>query len=498
MKYYNIKYYLVLFLFILLISSCKSNKESKIQKKPNILILLTDQWRAQSVGYAHNPEVVKTPNLDKLATQSANFKFAVSNEPVCTPFKASLITGQRPLTNGVFINDKRLNTNDTTIAEVLKNDGYQTGFIGKWHLDGPKRCGYTPPGPRRQGFQYWNAVNCDHDYLHEVYYKDDDSTKHYWKGFAAISQAWDAQHYIRNHSQEEKPFFLVLSWATPHAPYHMAPKKYKKMYNPKNMWLPPNVPVNADPNSFRYVSKNYQQRTRYNMAGYYANIAVLDNMVGDIIKTLKKKNIFNNTIILFTSDHGDMLGSHGQYGKQMPYDESIRVPMLFHYSSSKHGINEGTYNAMISSEDLMPTLLGLAGISIPKSVEGKDFSHYMRGGKSPKDTLALILCPIPFGNWGPKNGRAYRGIRTTYYTYVRDLKGPWLLFDNKADPYQMHNLIAKPQYNKLQSKLDKLLNQKLKKNGDQFQPGSYYVKKFNYPKLDSKNRIPHTGCKDKP
>jgi arylsulfatase A-like enzyme len=172
-------------LTILLIEGCHSKKESASQSqaaKPNIVILLADQWRAQSVGYANNPEVVKTPNLDNLASQSANFKLAVSNVPVCTPFKASLQTGQRPLTDGVFINDVRLDTSATTIAEVLGHHGYQTALIGKWHLDGKYRCGYTPPGPRRQGYQFWNAINCDHDYKHEAYYSDDDSTRQYWKG----------------------------------------------------------------------------------------------------------------------------------------------------------------------------------------------------------------------------------------------------------------------------------------------------------------------------
>jgi arylsulfatase A-like enzyme len=219
-------------------------------------------------------------------------------------------------------------------------------------------------------------------------------------------------------------------------------------------------------------------------------------MIGRVIKTLKKEGIWDNTIILFTSDHGDMLGSQGQYGKQVPYDESIRIPMLFHYSG-KQGINDGTYKALFSSQDLMPTLLGLAGIRSPSSVEGKDFSGYLRGGQNPKDTLALISCPIPFGNWRPSyGGRAYRGIRTPRYTYVRDLKGPWLLFDDKKDPYQMHNLVGKPAYDNLQAKLNKLLNHKLKENGDHFHPGSYYVKKFHYPKLDpASNIVPHKNCK---
>jgi arylsulfatase A-like enzyme len=488
-----ISFLIIIITYSTLLISCKG-KHGNIKEKPNILIITTDQWRVQSVGYAHNSEVIKTPNLDELASTSVNFIHAVSNEPVCSPFKASLQTGQRPLTNGVIMNDVRLDTSATTIAKVLDNHGYHTGLIGKWHLDGPKRCGYTPPGPRRQGYQYWHAINCDHNYLHEAYYKDADSTRHHWKGFAAIAQTKDAQHYIRDHAHKDKPFYLWLSWATPHAPYHMAPKKYKRMYNPQNVWLPPNVPPKAPPNAFRHDDGHYRQTVRKNLAGYYANIAVLDDMIGKVVKTLRNEGIFNNTIILFTSDHGDMLGSHGQYGKQMPYDESIRVPLLFHYSG-EHGINDGIYKAMISSQDLMPTILGLVGIKIPKSVEGKDFSSYMRGGIDPKDTLALITCPIPFGNWNRSHGgRAYRGIRTPRYTYVRDRKGPWLLFDDKKDPYQMHNLINNPTYSEIQGKLNKRLNQKLNENEDHFRQGIYYVKKFHYPKLDSRGAISHQKC----
>jgi arylsulfatase A-like enzyme len=494
----NRKHILSLTFVILLIGGCHSKKGSAPQNsKPNILILLTDQWRAQSVGYANNQEDVKTPNLDKLASHSANFKLAVSNVPTCTPFKASLQTGQRPLTNGVFMNDVRLDTSATTIAEVLNHHGYQTGFIGKWHIDGQYRCAYIPPGPRRQGYQYWKAINCDHNYRHEAYYTDRDSTRHYWKGFAAISEAQSAQQYIHKHAHSNPPFYLLLSWATPHSPYHMAPKKYKKKYKAENMWLPPNVPDKANPKSSRQGGGHYRKSVRRNMAGYYANISVLDAMIGKVIKTLKKEGVWNNTIILFTSDHGDMLGSQGLYGKQVPYDESIRVPMLFHYSG-KQEVNDGNYKAMISSQDIMPTLLGLAGIKIPTSVEGKDFSGYLRGGKSPKDTVALIESIHPFGNWSWNHGgRAYRGIRTPRYTYVRDLKGPWLLFDNKKDQYQLHNLIGNSAYSNLQAKLNKLLDQKLKETGDHFRPGSYYVKKFHYPKLDTTGTVPYVGCKGK-
>ena len=371
--------------FFIALASLLSCQQEKAVKKPNVLILLTDQWRAQSVGYAGDSDV-KTPNIDRLANSGANFQFAVSSLPVCTPFKATLLTGQRPLTNGVFMNDVLLDTAAVTIAEILGQNGYQTGFIGKWHLDGQYRLSYTPPGHRRQGFQYWKGVNCDHNYNHSAYYFDDDTTRHYWEGYDAIAEARDAQKYIKDHAQSDKPFFLMLSWGTPHAPYHTAPEKYKAMYDPATLKVRPNVPDSM---------KGQVQVP--DLAGYYAHMSALDDMVGEIVQGLKDGGILDNTIILFTTDHGDLLGSHGHYKKQRPFDESIRVPMLFRYSG-KNGVKSGTYNAMIGSQDIMPTLLGLCGIKIPKTVDGLDFSQYIRGKeKDPKDTVALISCIQPFG-----------------------------------------------------------------------------------------------------
>ncbi len=467
---------LLAFTLLFILMSCKAQKK---KNSPNILILLADEWRAQAVGYASDPNV-KTPNLDRLAAMSANFQNAVSCMPVCTPFKASLMTGQRPLTNGVFMNDVLLDTNATTIAKVLDKNGYQTGLIGKWHLDGQYRLSYTPPGGRRQGFQYWKAVNCDHNYNHSVYYFNDDTTLHYWKGYDAIAESKDAIKYIQDHAHKEQPFFLELSWGTPHNPYHTAPEKYKEMYDSSKIELRPNVP------------DSMQKSARYDLAGYYAHISAIDDMVGQILGQLKKEGILDNTIILFTSDHGDLMGSHGYYRKQQPYDESISVPMLFYYRG-KNGIKQGDYKAMIGSEDIMPTLLGLSGVKIPITVEGVDFSKYLQGKeKDPKDSVSIITCIQPFGEWSRKNGgREYRGIRTPSYTYVCDLKGPWLLFDNVNDPYQMNNLVDNKEFCGLQSRLDKLLMEKLKVTNDGFLPGLTYVKKYNYPALNSTGTVPY-------
>ena len=463
-----------------LLAACQIQKNRKVPHKlPNVLIILADQWRAQAVGYAGDPNV-KTPHIDALAQRSANFEFAVSGNPVCTPFKAALITGQRSLTNGIFMNDVRLDTAALTIAEVLGNQGYHTGLIGKWHLDGQRRLGYIPPGPRRQGFQYWKGINCDHNYNHSAYYFDDDTTLHYWKGYDAIAETRDAKKYITDHAGRQAPFFLMLSWGIPHAPYRAAPDKYKAMYDPTEMQLRPNVP------------DRIKKRVQRDLAGYYAHISAMDELVGELVETLKTAGILDNTIILVTSDHGDLLGSQGMYKKQRPYEESCRVPMLFYYNG-RNAIKAGTYDAMINSEDIMPTLLGLCGLAIPPTVEGVDFSRYVRGTeRNPKDTLAKLVCIQPFGNWPrSKGGREFRGIRTPHYTYVRDLNGPWLLFDNQQDPYQLNNLVGKSAYAELQHRLEVALQQNLQETHDAFLPGPAYVERYHYPELDSTGTVPY-------
>lgn len=135
----------------------------------------------------------------------------------------------------------------------------------------------------------------------------------------------------------------------------------------------------------------------------------------------------------------------------------------------------------------MPTLLGLSGVVVPDTVEGTDFSHIIRGAQVPKDNAALITCPSPFGQWKRKKhgGREYRGLRTKRYTYVRDLNGPWLLYDNQRDPYQLDNICNNPRYSKLQKKLEKLLSRKLKQTNDEFMPGWDYIRKWGYVVDDS-------------
>jgi arylsulfatase A-like enzyme len=455
-------------------SATRSNATAK--RKPNIVILLADQWRAQAFGYAGDPNV-KTPNLDRLERQSIRFANAVSSVPVCCPARANLLTGQRALTHGVFMNDVSLDPNANTIAKVLKAAGYDTAYIGKWHVDGHGRSNFIPR-ERRQGFDYWKVLECTHDYNNSFYYADG-SEKLKWDGYDAIAQTRDARQYLRDHAASVKPFVLYLAWGPPHDPYQTAPEKYRAMYVKENLKLRSNVPA------------THIAAAREMLAGYYAHCTALDACAGEVWQTLLELGLEKDTILLFSSDHGDLLGSQAGRNKQQPFDESIRVPLLIHWPAAL-GTRHRTLEAPITPEDLMPTLLGLCGVAVPGTVEGLDYSGHIRGGKSPSDGAALISCVAPFGQWTRRvGGREYRGVRTERYTYVRDLNGPWLLFDNKTDPFQQHNLVEQPGSAKLQSRLDALLQSKLKAAGDEFLTGNAYIKRWGYI-VDKNGTVPYT------
>jgi arylsulfatase A-like enzyme len=448
------------------------------RKRPNVVFVFADQWRAQATGYAGDPNAV-TPNLDRLAAASVNLTTAVSCCPVCTPYRASLLTGQYPLTHGLFLNDLCLSDDAVSIAEVFTAAGYDTGYIGKWHIDGHGRASFIPR-QRRQGFDYWKVLECTHTYNRSAYYADADGEKKlHWDGYDAIAQTRDAQRYIASHARGGKPFLLVLSWGPPHNPFETAPQEYHKLFaDADRIKLRPNVPAKA------------QTSARKDLQGYYAHCAALDVCVGDLRKTIAESGIEDDTIFIFTSDHGDMLGSQGQRRKQRPWDESILVPLLLRYPAAC-GRGGKTIDMPFNTPDIMPTLLGLAGIARPKTVEGSDFSDVLTGASKPDNDAALICCIAPCGEWTrPLGGREYRGLRTRRYTYVRDLKGPWLLYDNQADPYQQTNLVNQPDQADLQKTLDERLNQMLAARKDKFLPGADYIKQWGY-KTDKEGTVPY-------
>lgn len=475
-KYLNwYKLIMPLSLLLILVYSC--DRETKIES-PNIIYVMADQWRAQATGYNSDPNLKdRTPNLDRIAESGINFTNTVSVCPVCTPYRASLLTGQYPTTTGMFFNDVHLPEEALTMAEILKRSGYQTAYIGKWHLDGMGRFNFTPP-ERRQGFDYWKGLECSHDYNNLLYYTGDNDEKHYWEGYGPYAETKDAIKYIRQNAESNSPFLLFLSWGPPHFPHNNAPAELQKLFIADEIKLAPNVPDNR------------KDAAKKESVGYYAHILALDKCLGDLQKAIDETGISENTIFVFTSDHGEMMGSHDVRPKlkQLPYAESARVPFLMRYPAL-FGNRKIIVKAPITTPDILPTLLSLAGVPVPESVEGKNMADAIDKPEAYMDKAALIMNISPFDN---KENDEYRGIYTDRYAYIRSLDGPWLMFDNINDPLQMNNLIDKPGYEKVQKKLDSILQKELEKIGDEFMPREYYIDKWGY-KLNKWGHIDYTG-----
>jgi len=440
-----------------------ATSETETSQRPNLVFIFPDQMRAQACGFMGN-EQLRTPNMDLLAEQGVTFTNAVSTCPVCTPYRASLITGRYPLSMGMVLNDVRLPVTELSIAEVLRDEGYETGYVGKWHLDGPYRGGFTPPGPRRQGFDYWAVAECTHNYMNSFYYRDDPEP--IWiEGYDADFHTGLAVEYIQEHAGS--PFCLFVSWGPPHEPCGLMPEEYK-VYGPASIQPRPNAP----------------EAPVDEIAGYYSHITALDRNLGRIMQALEEAGVADNTILVFTSDHGDMLGSQGETRKQKPWDESIMVPFVMRWPGEiPAGLRMDT---LINAPDVMPTLLSLMEVAIPDTVEGRDLAFAALGQPGAEPSSAFIGNICPFGAPLPE----WRGVRTKAHTYVRTLEGPWLLYDNGEDPYQLNNVVNDPEHAAVQERLDDELHDWLKGLGDDFQPREVYWERFGY-EVDDRGVYPH-------
>lgn len=435
--------------------------------RPNVVFVFADQMRAQATGYAGDPNA-HTPTLDRLASRSLNLTHAVSGHPVCCPYRASLMTGQYPLTHGVYVNDVPLTDEATSLAKCFTDRGYDTAYIGKWHLYGSpdgaygRREAFIPRGSR-QGFDTWKAFECNHNYLNSRYFDGDDPEPKLWDGYDAIAQTREACAYIGDQARSGKPFFLMLSWGPPHDPYDLVPERYRAMFRNREIELRQNVP-----------EANRCEATE-TLRGYYAHIAALDDCVAMLLAALEDAGITDNTLFIFTSDHGDMHLSQGLRTKHVPWDESIRVPFLLRYPRLL-GEEGRELSCVLDAPDIMPTLLGMVGLPVPSTVEGRDVSPILRGErKSGPAEAAFLSVPVDYWMLRMQGLPPYRGLRTVRYTYVRNVHGPWLLYDNEADPYQLQNLCGDHDHADLQDDLEVKLQGWLDRLDDAFLPAEAYL-----------------------
>lgn len=448
--------------------------EAPLEKKPNLLYIFPDQYRLFALGIWSDPayknalstvgDPVHTPNLDKLAKQGALFTTVCSTQPVSSPHRAMLLSGMYPEKNGIkknctIDNTEELHQDIVCFTDVLAREGYETAYVGKthWHrtqalfdkkgnykgiTESPggayqnKFDTYIPEGKSRHSNKFWYQHLNNNSHYNAIAYSNrpelidgkGDGEAYRPKRFTTTVEADVVIKYLKNENNERdphKPFSIIWSINPPHPPYNRLSDCDSTIYNKYYRDLSFDQLLLRD-NVIK--SKNIQKQEKLKTCAqvYYSLIKSVDDEIGRVLKALEETGESDHTIIVFTSDHGEMMGSHGKMSKSVFYDESMLVPFILKYPGK---IKPHVEDLMMGSADIMPTMLGLMGMGdkIPETVMGSDYSDGLLTGeykKHSKPESALYL------------SRNKKGVRTCKYTYVVKEDNTYELYDNANDPYQ--------------------------------------------------------------
>ncbi len=460
--------------------------------KPNIVFIMADQFRKQAIGFMRQ-DSVHTPNLDKLAADGAAFTSAISTVPVCTPNRSCLFTGKYSLHNRMLCNDIVLMPEQRTLGDFCKSAGYQTAYFGKWHLGfhktGNSQFTYVPP-ELRHGFDRW-FVSQSHTPFNEPFFIDDQKNAVAIPGWSPDIVASKSIEYLEQR-EAAKPFCMVVSFGPPHTgggpgtEGHFMPghrSAYEAALSQGKAPPPPSWGYTAPPQYEKFYEKGgecYRRPVRSNVSidipyleesqcipGYFGAVTAIDKAVGDILQALDRKGIADNTIVAFTADHGEMMGSHGLFAKDQFYQESSGIPLILRCPGK---IRRASHNNVFNSIDVLPTLLGLAEVHAG-GMDGTDFAPLLRGRR-------MSLPEYAFGAYfqggffeGPRH---FRAVYTTRYTYALTQGvyakqfGPEVLFDRQVDPYEMTMIVRGQGRDREMDTLKKVLATHLQSLGDPF------------------------------
>lgn len=446
-------------------------------QRPNIIYVFPDQFRNQAMEFWNSPEYashvlwqadpVQTPRLNAFADESVVLSRAVSNCPLSSPYRGIFLTGMLPERSGITLNcnaerpESSLRDDAVCISDVLNAQGYSCGYIGKLHADHPTPNDPANPGhyvsdrrpewdaytpaEKRHGYTYWYSYGTFDEHKNPHYW-DTDGVRHDPKAWSVGHETDKAIEFLRNENGQRKkdaPFFLTIAYNPPHSPYESLDDCMEEDYNLykemgyKQLYVRPN----ADTTLWKAGAARY----------YFANVTGVDREFGRILDELERLGLSDNTIVVFTSDHGETMCSQGTDDpKNSIYTESFNVPFLIRYPEK---IRPRVDTTLLSTVDIMPTLLSMAGLSeyIPESAEGRDLSPalmengkecdlpdcalYIRNVNGERDADGLVRGFFPVA----------RGIKTHTHTFEIAIKRDGTLksvtiFDDINDPYQMHNI----------------------------------------------------------
>jgi len=448
-------------------------------KRPNLLFVLTDQLRASSLPLFGERQIA-TPSIDRLAAEGLLLTSALSTCPVCTPARAMLVTGRHPQTTGHLINSVRTRHSEISIADTFARAGYRTGWIGKWHLHTgvwpaidrmPQHPDWVPEGRDRLGFDYWRAYN-QHMVYFDGFVQGDDWNYERWEGYETEGLLKYAFEFMGTPSAGDAPFCLFLSPHQPHyTPFEFAPERFYEAL-PAELVLPANVPP-AMLDEARVMYRHY-----------LAMILALDEMVARLDAFLHARGLAEDTIVVFTSDHGSEGGAHGvkPWMKKHAHEESLHIPAIVRYPRRVPACARS--DAMTTMVDFFPSLATLCGIPVPRSVEGRDLSAAWLGHAGAPAPEAVLLMNFSAGYDWLIDGMEWRGVRTRQHTYVRWLDGRTELHDRAADPLQMDNLAGRAEHRALVEEMEATLRRLMAARCDELMPCSNHR-----AWLDSQRRV---------
>ncbi|QYC39931.1 Arylsulfatase [Nonomuraea coxensis DSM 45129] len=393
--------------------------------RPNVIVVLTDQQRWDTVGPL-------TPNLDRMARHGTQATVALTPQPVCAPARAALQTGRYPTTTGVHRNGRVLPPEERTLAHHFGAAGYATGYIGKWHLAGAEPV----PEEQRGGYRSWlgaNALEHTSDAYRTIVF-DEAGEPVLLPGYRSDALVDAAVRFVADHHDE--PFFLFLSLLEPHhqneVDSYPAPDGYEERY--QGTWLPPDLAALGG-------------TAHRHLGGYLGQVKRLDEGLGRLLDALRSLGLLEETIVAYTSDHGNHFKTRNAEYKRSCHDASLRVPLALRGPGFDGG---GAIARPVSTLDLPPTLLAAAGLPVPEEMQGRSFLPLLRDARAdwPEEVFFQVS--------ESEVGRGIRTSRWKYYAVAEDAD-PWddpaagryreqALHDLENDPYELVNLAGYPSH----------------------------------------------------
>ena len=473
--------YYIFFLFPLSINA--QNKKVKIEERPNFLFILTDDQPYDAIGFSNRYPFLKTPNMDRLSKEGANIENFFVTQSICSPSRASFLTGTYPHIHGVNQNNKYVDPKWDEFQPYnvhLKNAGYQTAHIGKIHMAHFKGKNHIRPG-----FDYWFSFIGQGKYFNP--YVNDNGQEYQINGYMTDILTEKAINWLKNVRETNKPFSLNIWHKAVHQP-HLPAKRHEELFLEDEL---PTPPFDTHKETF-YGKPEWQRKRTFGFdwknnlpipkqlpevkwpINYDRNMQLLrslvavDESLGKVLKALDEIGELENTVIIYSSDNGYFMGEHTFLDKRLAYENSMRVPMLIRFPKKiKKGkiIKEQCLNI-----DVAPTILDLAGIEIPGYMQGESFLSLLEGKKE-KNWRKSILFEYYVDSYWPYAGPNQIAIRTERYKLIDNFLDNDIdeLYDLKKDPGEMINLINHKKYDKVEMEMRKeaeFLKKKYKYNPD--------------------------------